>query len=103
MVMVEAPRAAPLPTVSVSALVVVVGFGTNWAVTPLGTPEALKVTSPLKPLESVTVIVLAPILPCAMLRAFGFAVKENDGVCPKKSDMAAVAYRAGGAVLHASP
>ena len=103
MVMVDVPRAAPLLAARVSVLVVVVGFGANPAVTPLGRPEALKVTSPLKPSLSVTVIVLVPVLPSETLSVFGLAANENDCVCPKKSDMAAVAYEVGGSVLHASP
>lgn len=38
----------------------------KFAVTPVGSPEAVKLTVPLKPLEGVTVIVLAgvPVAPC---------------------------------------
>jgi hypothetical protein len=43
------PAAAVALTVRVSVLVEVVGFGTNCAVTPLGRPEALNSTLPLKP------------------------------------------------------
>ena len=45
MVMVDFPVAAEALTCSVSVLVVVVGFGLNDAVTPLGAPLALRVTS----------------------------------------------------------
>lgn len=63
-VTVDVPVAAVALAVSVNVLVVVVGFGLNPAVTPLGKPEALKVTMPLKPFDGLTVIVLVPLLPC---------------------------------------
>jgi hypothetical protein len=62
-VTVDVPVVAVALAVSVSVLVVVVGFGLNAAVTPFGSPEALKVTLPLKPPVGVTVIVLVPPLP----------------------------------------
>ena len=62
-VTVAVPKAAVALAVSVNVLVEVVGFGLNAAVTPLGRPEAVKLTLPLKPFRSVTVIVLAPLLP----------------------------------------
>ena len=57
------PVAAVALAVSVNVLVEVVGFGLNPAVTPLGRPEALKVTLPLKPFTGLTVMVLVPLLP----------------------------------------
>jgi len=44
----------------VSVLVPVVGFELNAAVTPLGKPDAERVTLPLKPFNGVMVIVLVP-------------------------------------------
>ena len=44
-----APVVAVLVAVRVSVLEVVAGFGLNDAVTPLGRPEADKLTLPLKP------------------------------------------------------
>jgi hypothetical protein len=41
----------------------VAGFGLNDAVTPLGKPDADKVTPLLKPFRGVTVIVVVPLLP----------------------------------------
>jgi len=43
------PMAAELLAVSVNVLAVLAGFGLNVAVTPLGRPDADKVTSPLNP------------------------------------------------------
>ena len=68
------PMVAALLAVSVNVLVAVAGFGLNDAVTPLGRPDADRVTLPLKPFCGVTVIVLAPLLPCDMLRLLGDAV-----------------------------
>ena len=79
-VTVEVPVAAVALAVSVNTLVVVVGFGTNAAVTPLGRPEALKVTLPLKPLAGTTVMVLVPLLPWLTVTALGTAVRAKLGL-----------------------
>ncbi len=63
MVTVNVPVAALPLAVRVSVLVVEVGFGLNPAVTPLGRPEALKLTLPVKPFKSFTVMVVVPLLP----------------------------------------
>jgi hypothetical protein len=72
-VTVAVPVVAVLPVASVNVLVVVAGFGLNDAVTPLGRPEADKVTLPLNPFCGVTVIVLVPLVPWVMLRTLGAA------------------------------
>ncbi len=72
-VTVDVPVAAEAPAVSVRVLLVLVGLGLNAAVTPLGRPEAERVTLPLKPFCAVTVILLVPLLPCAMLKLLGVA------------------------------
>ena len=59
-VIVAVPIVAVALAVSASVLVLVAGFGLNAAVTPLGRPDAEKVTFPLKPLSGVIVIVLVP-------------------------------------------
>lgn len=59
-VTVAVPVAAVALAVSVRVLVLVTGLGLNFAVTPLGKPDAERVTLPLKPLAGVTVIVLVP-------------------------------------------
>jgi len=75
MVTVTVPVVAALLAASVNVLVVVAGLGLNDAVTPLGRPEADKLTLPLKPFSGVTVIVLVPLVPCVMLRLVGDAEK----------------------------
>jgi len=62
-VTVEVPVAAVLLAVSVKALVAVAGFGLKEAVTPLGRPEADKLTLPVKPFWGATVMVLEPLDP----------------------------------------
>jgi hypothetical protein len=71
MLTVTAPVVAVLLAVSVKVLVVVAGFGLNDAPTPLGRPEAVKLTLPLKPLRGVMVIVLEPLAPCVKVRLLG--------------------------------
>jgi len=66
MVTVAAPVVAVLLAVSVSTLLPVVGLVPNAAVTPVGNPEAARVTLPAKGLTSVTVIVSVPLLPRVM-------------------------------------
>lgn len=78
MVTVEVPAEAEAPAVRVSVLVVPVGFGLNPAVTPVGSPLALRVTLPLNPPASVTVMVLVlPVRVGVMVKLLGAAVSEN--------------------------
>ena len=79
MVTVDVPVAAVALAVSVNVLVVVAGFGANPAVTPLGKPEALKVTLPVNPPAGTTVIVLLPLAPWTILRLVGFAIRAKLG------------------------
>ncbi len=72
-VTVTVPVAAVLLAVSVNVLVLAVLLGLNDAVTPLGRPDADKLTLPLKPFCGVTVMVLTPLAPCVMLRLLGDA------------------------------
>jgi len=62
-VTVNAPVVAVLLAVRVSMLLLVVGLVPNEVVTPLGKPEAARVTLPVNPPVSVTLIVLVPLLP----------------------------------------
>jgi len=74
---------AELPAVSVKVLDVVELVGLNEAVTPLGRPEAAKVTLPVKPFVGVTVTVLVPPEPPGLIvRLLGAAdrVKFGGGV-----------------------
>src|SRR5581483_7076898 len=78
-VTVAVPVVAVLLAVRVSVLVVVVLAGLNDAVTPLGNPEADRLTLLLKPLTGVTVMVLVPFAPCRIVRLPGEADSEKSG------------------------
>ena len=80
MVTVTVPVVAALPAVSVNVLVVVVGLGLNDAVTPLGRPEADKLTLPLKPFCGVTLIALVPLPPCVIVKLVGDVDSTKLGV-----------------------
>src|SRR5271163_3777770 len=80
MVTVAVPVVAELLAVSVSTLVPVVGFVPNAAVTPLGRPDAARVTLPVNPPTSVTVIVLVPVPPWVMVRLLGESESVKLGV-----------------------
>lgn len=62
-VTVDDPTVAVALAVSVSTLVPVVGFVPKEAVTPLGRPVAARVTLPVNPPVSVTVIVSVAVFP----------------------------------------
>ena len=72
-VTVTVPVVAVLLAVKVSVLVLAVLLGLNEAVTPLGRPDADKLTLLLKPFSGVTVMVLAPLAPCTIVKVFGDA------------------------------
>jgi hypothetical protein len=78
MVTVDEPTAAVLLAVSVTTLELVDDAGLNEAVTPLGKPLAVKVTLPVNPPVSVTVMVSVPLLPCFTVRDVG----EDESVKP---------------------
>jgi hypothetical protein len=67
------PEAAELLAVNVNVLVLEVLLGLNDAVTPLGKPDAAKLTLPLKPFCGLTVIVLVPLAPCTIAKLLGDA------------------------------
>ncbi len=73
MVTVAVPVAAKALAVRVNVLALAVLVGLNEAVTPLGKPEADKLTLPLKPFWGVTVIVLVPLVPCTTVKLLGDA------------------------------
>src|SRR5271157_5909916 len=79
MVTVTVPMVAVLLAVSVSVLVPVVGL--NDAVTPLGSPDAVRrLTLPVNPFRSFTVIVLVPPgPPWVIVRLLGESVSVNLG------------------------
>jgi len=78
-VTVTVPVAAVLLAASVNVLVLAVLLGLNDAVTPLGRPDADKLTLLLKPLSGVTVMVLAPLVPCAIVKLLGDVEREKFG------------------------
>lgn len=73
------PLRAVLLAVRVNVLVAVAGFGMNKAVTPLGRPDAERLTFPVKPFCGLTVIVLVPLLPRLMLKLLGEAERVKSG------------------------
>src|SRR5260370_22380090 len=78
-VTVTVPVVAVLLAVKVSVLLLAVLPGLNEAVTPLGRPEADKLTLLLKPFTGVTVMVLAPLAPCTIVTLLGDAEREQVG------------------------
>jgi hypothetical protein len=76
MVSVDVPVVALALAVSVNVLVLVLLVGLKEAVTPLGKPEADKLTLPVKPFCGATVIVLVPMVPCTMLMLAGDTERE---------------------------
>ena len=79
MVTVAVPVVAVLLAVSVKVLVVVALLGLNEAVTPLGRPEADKLTLELKPFWGVTVMVLVALAPWVTAKELGLAESVKFG------------------------
>jgi hypothetical protein len=71
------PNAAPLVAVNVSMLVLPVLDGLKDAVTPLGKPEADRLTLPENPPVGLIVTVLATLESCCVRGLFGAVVSEN--------------------------
>lgn len=84
---VAVPVVAVLPAVSVKVLVLVVLAGLNEGITPLGKPDADKLTPPLKALSGFTVMVLVPLDPWVMVKLVGDAesVKFGGGLTVRES------------------
>ena len=78
-VMLAVPGDAELLTVSVNRLLVTALAGPKDAVTPVGRPEMLNATVPVKPFCGLTVIVVLPVLPAAIERLDVDAVRPNPG------------------------
>jgi hypothetical protein len=85
-----APTVAVLVVVNVNVLVLVVLAGLKEAVTPLGRPDADKLTLPLKPFCGMTVTVVPPLAPCATLKVFGEADRLKVGGKATVSEIVAV-------------
>ena len=79
-VTVEDPVVAVAAAVRVITLVPVVGFVPKAAVTPLGRPDATRVTLPANPFTSCTVMVLVPLLPWVIVRLLGESESVKLGV-----------------------
>ncbi len=71
--------AVPL-AVSVNTLEEVEELGLKDAVTPLGKPEAEKLTLPVKPFVGEMVTVLVPLVPCVIVTLLGDAERLKSGV-----------------------
>lgn len=78
-VTVAVPVVALLVAVRVRVPVVCVEVGLNDAVTPLGRPDADRLTLPLKPFTGLTVTVSVPLAPCVILTLFGEADRLKSG------------------------
>jgi len=78
------------PVVAVPLAVRVSVFPVNDAVTPLGKPDAAYVTVPVKPFFGVTVIVLEPLAPCAILTLVGDGTRLKSGVAAAACETADV-------------
>lgn len=74
------PVVAVLVADSVRVLGVVAEAGLNAAVTPLGSPDADRLTLPLKPFTGLTVTVSVPLVPWVILTLFGEADRLKSGV-----------------------
>ena len=85
---------AEVLAVSVSTLVPVVGLVAKPAVTPLGRPDAARVTLPVNPLVGLTVIVLVPFAACAMLKVLGEADSVKFGAAVTVRAMVVVSVKA---------
>jgi hypothetical protein len=79
-VAVAFPVAAFAAAVSVSVLVCALDKALKDAVTPVGRPDAARVTVPVKPFCGVIAMVLAPVAPSATLRLAGEAESVKVGV-----------------------
>src|SRR5947208_728966 len=78
-VTVAGPVAAVPLASNVNVLLLVVLAGTKVAVTPDGNPEADKLTLPLKPLRSFSVIVVLLLEPWSTATLLGEAESEKSG------------------------
>jgi len=81
-VTVDVPSVAVALAARVKVLVLVAGLELKLAVTPLGNPEADKMTLPLKPFDGLIVIALVSLVPCTSVKLLGLAesAKVGDGL-----------------------
>ena len=71
MLTLNVPIAAVAPAPRVRVVEAGSGLELKDAVTPLGSPDAEKVTLPVKPFRGVTVMALKPEVPCTMAKLAG--------------------------------
>jgi hypothetical protein len=76
----DVPAVAELLAANVTTLLALVGSVPKVAVTPLGKPEAAKVTEPVNGLTSVTLMVSVPFAPCVIDSADADGVSEKPPV-----------------------
>ncbi len=91
MVTVAVPVAAVLPAVSVRVLLALLGLGLSEAVTPLGKPEADRLTLPLKPFCGMMAMVLVPLVPCTRVKLAGEAESVKLGAATPTDTLSKVA------------
>lgn len=70
-VTVAVPGVAVLDTDRVRTVLVVTGFDPKAALTPVGNPDAVRVTLPLKPFSGFTVMVVEPEVPWRRVKPAG--------------------------------
>ena len=78
-VMVTVPIVAVPVADRVKRLLVVAGFVPKLALTPLGRPDAVKFTLPLKPLRGLIVMVVEPTAPWGKVKLVGDAERVKLG------------------------
>ena len=78
-VTVKVPVVAVLAAERVNRLLAFAGFVPNMAPTPLGKPDAVRLTLPLKPLRGLIEIVVEPEAPCRTLTLDGEAERRKLG------------------------
>ena len=79
MLTLNVPIAAVAPAPRVRVVEAGSGLELKDTVTPLGSPDAEKVTLPVKPFRGVTVMALKPEVPCTMAKQAGEAESEKLG------------------------
>ena len=78
-VTVKVPVVAVPVADKVRTLLAVAGFVPKTALTPLGQPEAVKLTLPLKPLRGLIEMVVEPEAPCRMVKLAGDTERRKLG------------------------
>jgi hypothetical protein len=79
------PAGAVALAVRVSTLLMLAGFGTNVAVTPLGNPDTAKLVLPENPFFGFIAIMIVPLFPCTTPTVFGEDESvKNGGGDPKQ-------------------